>query len=278
MAPSPGSRRNEQVPRTGRRVIAALLALSIAQTFAVLVPAWAVKSLFDQVLSGAPAAPAAAGMAGPLTAFVLATVAVIAIEVTKRRVAVELAIRHAAELRTALFKARLEGRAPTSSKGNLLLPFVGDLTAARRWLSEGLPRAVSAMVLLPAVILMIAWNSPPMALTMAAALAASLAVSALLLPPLERTVRDVRSHRGALTSYLTGRLLAADVVRSSGRVAFEVGKASRRTGHLASAERRRAWAVGATRGSARLTTGLLLLAALYSGVWKWPAATLRQAP
>ena len=254
-----------------RRILGGLLLLSAGQSLAVLVPAWAVKQLFDQALRHSTKPVPIPVL---LAWFVGSTLVVIAIEVFRRRIAAELAIRHAASIRSALFRRRLEGSRSVPTKGNLLLPFVGDLTAARRWMSEGLARAVSAAVLIPVVVGIIAWSSPLLAASLGIALAVSLAASTMLLNPLDRAVRDVRSLRGALTSFLTGRLLAADVVRSAGRVGLEVAKADRRTWKLADAERRRAWAVGGTRGAARFTTGALLLATLFTGAHEVAAGRL----
>jgi ABC-type multidrug transport system fused ATPase/permease subunit len=88
----------------------------------------------------------------------------------------------------------------------------------------------------------------------------------LLISPLDRAVREVRKRRGALATFIGGRIEAAATIRASGRASSEARKVETRTRKLSDAERTRAWVLGTTRGVALLTHSLLVLAALTVGV------------
>lgn len=255
------------LPRGHRLLFGGLLAIALAQSLVVIVPAWAVKQLFDR-FSGHEGATSLSE--GALTGlFVAMALLAFALEVTKRRLGSEIGLRHAARLRTRLFRRLLKDSAVgggVADKGTLLLPFVGDLTASRRWVGEGLPRAASALIIVPVLVAIIASSSLSLAAAIAGVLCLSTAASLLLSSPLDRAVREVRRRRGALTGFIAGRLEAAATIKASGRSRQEARKVETRTEKLSAAERRRAWVTGATRGLGQLTNSLLVLATLLVGV------------
>lgn len=259
-------RRKLTLHRDLRKLFAVLLGVALAQSLMVVVPAWAVQHLFDRS-SGHLAT-------GPLTSrslvliFVTSAVMAFLLEVAKRRLASEIGLRHAANLRKSLFRRIIEDpslKAQKTDKGTLLLPFVGDLSASRRWVGEGLARGSAALVLIPVLLTLIATRSRSVALGLALVLAVSLLSSLLLSGPLNRAVRDVRRHRGGLTAFIAGRLDAAATVKASGRVRRELRKVDSRTGKLSDSERRRAWVIGLMRGLAHLTNSILVLVTLLIG-------------
>ncbi|HET7678962.1 MAG TPA: ABC transporter ATP-binding protein [Xanthobacteraceae bacterium] len=249
-----------------RGLFAALLAVALAQSLMVVIPAWAVQHLFDRFSGHSSSASLPTGsliivfVATALTAFLL--------EVGKRRLASEIGLRHAANLRNALFRRIVQDpslKAQKTDKGTLLLPFIGDLTASRRWFGEGLARGSAALVLIPVLLTLIATRSGELALALAIALLLSLLCSLALSRPLDRAVREVRRHRGGLTAFITGRLDAAATIKASGRTRRELRKVESRTAKLSAAERRRAWVVGLMRGLTLLTNSILVLVTLLVG-------------
>lgn len=246
-------------------MFASLLLLALAQSLIVMIPAWAVQHIFDSLSSTHP--KSSYSMSLLVTVFLTgATVAFLA-EVAKRRLAAEISLRHAAQVRLALFIRQISSNPyQPKNKGTILLPFVGDLTAIRRWVSEGLARGASALILIPVMLAIIASRSLPLAGALALVLFLSFACSALLISPLDRSVREVRKRRGALATFIGGRIEAAATIRASGRAGSEARKVETRTRKLSDAERTRAWVLGATRGVALLTHSLLVLAALTVGV------------
>jgi ABC-type multidrug transport system fused ATPase/permease subunit len=251
--------------REERMLLASLLLLALAQSLTVMIPAWAVQHIFDGL------SPSRAKSSYPMELLVGAflggaTIAFLA-EIAKRRLATEISLRHAAHVRQALFVRQISSNPyRPKNKGTVLLPFVGDLTAIRRWVSEGLARGGSALILMPVMLTIIATRSFPLAGALALVLLLSFACSALLIPPLDRAVREVRKRRGALVTFIGGRIEAAATIRASGRAGSEARKVETRTRKLSDAERSRAWVLGTTRGVALLTHSLLVLAALTVGV------------
>ena len=256
-----------QIKPGERAWFSGLLALALAQSLIVMVPAWVVQQLFDK-FAGRSHHHITLPTSTLILIFLASALSAMLIEVGKRRVAAEMAMRHAATIRTQLFQHIMSSpqRANQRNKGGLLIPFVGDLTAVRRWVGEGLTQGASALVLIPVILIIIATRNSLLATTLFAVLAGSLAYSLLLVRPLDRAVREVRQRRGALTSFIIGRLEAASTVHAAGRIRGELRKVERRTDALSTAERRRAWAVGATRGVAMLTRSVLVLCTLLVGI------------
>lgn len=250
-----------------RSLFAGLLLLALAQSLIVMIPAWAVQHIFDRL--GRAARTASLPAETLVGIFIAGAVAAFLMEVLKRRLAAEMGLRHAAAIRLALFNRQISSnpQRPRNS-GAALLPFVGDLTAVRRWVSEGLARGASALVLIPVMLVMIATRNLTLAIALGGVLTLSFACSALLVSPLDRAVRDVRKRRGELASFIAGRIEAASTIRASGRAGTEARKVVTRTNKLSDAERRRSWVVGATRGLALLTHSLLILAALIVGLFE----------
>lgn len=249
-----------------RKLFAALLGVALAQSLIVVIPAWAVQHLFDRFSGNA--ATGSLTTSKLVLVFSVTALAAFLLEVGKRRLASEIGLRHAANLRNSLFRRIIEDpslKARKTDKGTLLLPFVGDLTASRRWFAEGLARGSAALVLIPVLLALVATRSAELALGLAIALALSLVCSLALSRPLNHAVREVRRSRGGLTAFIAGRLDAAATIKASGRMRRELRKVETRTKKLSEAERRRAWVTGLMRGIALLTTSTLVLVTLLIG-------------
>lgn len=249
-----------------RKLFAGLLGVALAQSLIVVIPAWAVRHLFDR--SSGRSATGSLTTGGLVLVFLATAVIAFLLEVAKRRLASEIGLRHAANLRESLFRRIIEDpslKAQKANKGSLLLPFVGDLTASRRWVGEGLARGSAALVLIPVLLALIATQSAQLAVGLAIALTLSLLCSLALSRPLDHAVREVRRRRGGLTAFIAGRLDAAATIKASGRTGREVHKVETRTKKLSNAERRRAWVIGLMRGMALLTNSVLVLTTLLIG-------------
>ncbi len=255
------------IPLEGRDrlLFVGMLSIALAQSLVVMVPAWIVQQLFDRISSGRH--QGTLSVTALIMLFMAMALTVVVMEIVKRRLGAEMALRHAASIRQKLFQRQIAVAASSSrSQGSLLLPFVGDLSASRRWVGEGLVRGGSSAILIPVMISVIATRSGTMAAALGLVLLLSLAGSLILVRPMDAAVRDVRKRRGALTGFVSGRIAAAATIYTSGRVTLELGKVEARTEKLSQAERRRAWAVGATRGVALMTNSLLVMATLLVGM------------
>lgn len=246
-------------------VFAALLACALLQTLVLVAAAWCVQQLFDRLT--AAAAPAGTGTLAGL--FVATAATAFLLELGQRRLGAELGLRYAASIRETLFAHLLNDRdrsAARQDKGSLLLPFVGDLTATRLWVSDGLARTAAAVVTITVLIAIIASQSLVLAAAVAAVLTAVLVALLALSRPLDRAVRDVRRRRGALAAFIAGRLGAVATIQASARAEREIGKAAARTERLNQAEVRRAWVTGTSRGLVQLSSAMLILATVLIGL------------
>lgn len=248
-----------------RRWFAGLLLLALAQSGAALITAWTVKELFDRFTGRHHHVGSSTGVL--VTVFVATALAGTVVEGAKRRAAAEMSLRRSQSVRLELFRHLVAHPhlAAQRAKGGLLLPFVGDLTALRRWVGEGLAGAASAVILMPVILAAIMVRDGILGAALLVILLVSFGCSVLLLPALDRAVRDVRGRRGGLTNFIIGRLEAASTIYVSGRKGAETRKVRARIDALSAAERWRSIVLGATSGVAALTRSALVLCTVVLG-------------
>lgn len=204
----------------------------------------------------------------PIGLAVAALGSTFALEVLRRRLCEAIGWREVAQVRARLLRRVLRAdRAMVARQrhGAMLQVFVGDLSARRQWWSDGLPRAVTAPVLLLSLLAWAAWQSPVMAGWIVAMLALGIAGGAALLRPMSRAVREVRRRRGQLSAFASDRIARA---ATDGPVINERGamrRLKRRTDALNRAALHRAWFTGLLRGLPHLVTSLILLIVLLGG-------------
>jgi ATP-binding cassette, subfamily B, bacterial len=250
-----------------RKLFVALLAVAVCHSLVAALFSWCIHHLFDGLhvgraahhFSGSVLSTAALGTA--LLAFMF--------EVVQRRLTEGMGYSYAADVRLALFRHLL--RLPTRTvlarqHGALLLPFVGDLTSIRQWVSDGLARSIVATATIVMLLAWLALTSPLLATVLAALLCFFVIVALFLVKPMSRAVRDVRRRRGAVSAFVSGRLAAIATIVSMARQRTEIRKLTDRNDMMTSAALRRAWTVGGMRGLVHLSTSLLVLATLLVGV------------
>lgn len=249
-----------------RRGLLALLVLTgLTEAGALGVQAFAVRRLFDAALH-ADAAQAQPG--GAVATFLAAAALTALLEVARRVLSEALGQNYTADLRSRLFEATLAEAAlrPAERNGSgRLLPFVGDLSALRRWVGSGLGSLVVGGAAASVVLLIIALQSVAMSLAIGGVLAAGAATTIVLAKPVRRANDTLRRRRGGLTSFIGSRLEGAGAVIAMGRLERERRKVERRGRHMSQAAIARSSLVGTTRGIARGTAALMLLAALLVG-------------
>lgn len=258
-----------------RTIFTALLAAALAQAIAAAAAAWCVQHLFDELTGG----PAAGGYTRPLLAAGFAAAAMIGflLEVAQRRLGEGLALDYTAELRFALFDRHLKTpakRLQEPSHGAMLLPFVGDLTALKQWVGDGLARIAAAAITVAALLSILTVRNPFLGAALALTMAAGGAVLLLVGRPLDAAVRELRRRRGALAGFVSSRLAGVTSIRLMARARGERKKVAGRTEALNRASKRRAWLSGGMRGIAQLTGALLILATLLAGMREIAASRL----
>jgi ABC-type multidrug transport system fused ATPase/permease subunit len=239
----------------GQRRVQLLLLLCVA--LAELAATIIVAESVHRVLSAGSAA-VLAGAA--ITAF--------ALQVLQRRLCEGVGLSYSADVRKALFR-HLMSADPDAVRerrhGAMLQSFVGDLTALRQWVSEGLVRGVLALIALVGMLGWLAFSQPRLALLLGGIAVVIIALGAVQLPLLMRAVRAVRRERGRVAAFASERLAAQATVQAFGRARSEARRLERRVERLNRASFRRAWFTGVLRALPHLGTTAMLAAVVIAG-------------
>lgn len=239
--------------RRRARLLAALLAIALLQLAAALAVARALH------LGGADILV----RAGP------AAILAFACEVALRRLSEGLGLDYAAALRLALFRhlmAVAPGLVARRRHGAMLQSFVGDLTAIRQWVAEGIMRGALAAIALAGLLAWLASIRPALGWLAAGIVGLAMAAGLALLPALTRAVRDVRRERGRVAAFASERLSASATVLACGRTAAEAERLARRVARLNRGALRRAWITGLLRALPHFAaTAIVIGAALQGG-------------
>lgn len=246
--------------KANRLRFAVMLGVTLAHAAAAVFVAKSVRWLFDSTIANAPGA---SGLRfHPLVPALMAIVALFATTMGLRRLTDGIGLAYVHDLRLRLFRHLLKASPGQGGKGkraNLLLPFVGDLTAIRQWVGDGLARLAMGSIVTVLLLGFIALDHGILALTLGAAITALCLLALLLRKPFDQATRDVRRHRGLLSTFVAGRLEAAATIASMGRSRTELKKLARRSEELTAAGLRRAWLVGALRALAQSSATVMLV-------------------
>ncbi|MEM6974562.1 MAG: ABC transporter ATP-binding protein [Pseudomonadota bacterium] len=215
------------------RLIACVAALSAAQAAVAGAAAFAMRDVFAALALGGDDIPAL-----PIAVIALAGVALAGLRVAERVSAERLGHDYAAALRLCLFDR--VSRLPASAlagrrRGGLALRFVGDLSAARNWVSLGIARLVSAAIVLPAALMVLALLDRTLALGVAAIFMLGLMAMALIAKGLRPRHRRLRDRRAALAARVSERLPHAPQLRMMGQLKHERRAIARQSARLAEA-------------------------------------------
>lgn len=244
-------------------LFAALLLTALAHAGAAIALAWSVRRMFDGLPAGGTP-PVGIGL-HPVLPTLLAVAALFGTTVLQRRLTDGIGLGYVHTVRQRLFQHLLRA-APigtaTPRRSNLLLPFVGDLTAVRQWVGDGITRLALGSVIIVLLLGYMAMSHAMLAAIVAAALVALALCAAVLHGPLDNATRALRRRRGILSSFVAGRLEAAATSESMGRSRSEAKKVARRSYDVFQASVRRAWLVGALRGLTQSSGPLMLVLVL----------------
>ncbi len=217
----------------GRAIEAVLVAAAgIGMVAGAGLAAFATRTLFSDLHAGLPVSINALAMLAAGGALVAC------MRIVSRTRAERLGQDFAMALRSRLYE-HLAGMSASEVAGRragaLGLRFVGDLSAARGWVSLGLTRILSAAIVLPSAAVTLYWLNP--ALAAAAALPIALAVFTMLglavtLQPLHR---DLRKRRANIAISMMERVAVAPELDLMGRTGKEL-KAINRDGASLRAE------------------------------------------
>lgn len=251
-----------------RSLLASLIAASFAQAGLAAVAAYCVQLVFDSLLASGANRPLLEGWwIGAL--FIGSLLVAAWLETFRAWASEKLGLGYVAQVREALF-ARIMNASPATlsqrGEGRLLLPFVGDLTAIKKWVGDGLPRLVSALATSILLLCVLALQNQALALAAGGVLLAAAAAVVWLSNPLNRAIAAMRSKRGAVATFVSSSIRAAQTVRAFDRFDREAQRLRRRSDALLAAGLRLARISGAMSAIVHVAAGLLVAATLIVGV------------
>ncbi|MFN4156750.1 MAG: ABC transporter transmembrane domain-containing protein [Paracoccaceae bacterium] len=244
------------------RGLAAVAALTVVQGAAAGAAAFATRSLFEAMHGGASL---------PVTelAVLVGAGAMIAVtRVVSRQLGERIGQAYARQIRTALFDhaARMPAHVVASRRaGYMSLRFVGDMTAFRNWLGLGLPRLIAAVVLIPAMLLVLWVLDPVFALVVTPIFALCLVLIAwggLRLVPLQRRLR---ARRARIAAEMAERMPMAPHLDRLGRRGKELGLLDKRTDAMVSAALAHRFGVESLKALPDIAAGIAAALVIFAG-------------
>ena len=191
----------------------------------------------------------------------------------ERVVAESLAVAYVHELRLTMFDnlADPHGTADPGA-GVQLVRFSNDLTAVRRWISQGLARGIGAVLFLLGLLAAIALTDAASAVIVGVVLSLGLGLTLCAGVGLERVVAQTRKRRGRLANRIAGTLRHMREVLANGRTDKERLRLHNASCQLGDQQLRQACWAGALGGTSDLTHRAALLAVIAWGVLSPTAA------
>lgn len=219
----------------GRRLrgVAKVVLLALLQAAAAAVAAIATRAVFSSFSVAGGEVPV-----GALWAIALSGCGIALFRWLGGIVAERLGHEYAAALRLRLFRhiARLPAREHARRRvGGMSLRFVGDLSAVRLWVSQGLSRLLAALIVIPLIIAVLYFIQPTFAVLLGLPVAAALLVMAIAGGSLLGRHRRLRRLRASLASDVAERLPLAPQLRLLGRLDTESEVIARRSRSLTDA-------------------------------------------
>ena len=249
------------------RSIALLVALALGQATAAGIAAFATRDVFAAFRDASTALPVIA-----LSLVAGAGIAIAVLRFAERVVAERVGQNYAASLRLKLFKhmTRVSARDIAERRsGSLSLRFVGDLAAVRGWVSLGLARMISALVVLPVATGALFLLNPNLGIAAAIPISAGLILLVLAGPRLGPAHKRLRSRRARLAADMSERIPHAPELRLMGRIRTETRQIAAKTEKLIDAALERARGAALLRAIPDAVSGIaaaaVFLVALRSG-------------
>jgi ABC-type multidrug transport system fused ATPase/permease subunit len=150
--------------------------------------------------------------------------------------------------------------------GALMLRFVGDLGAVRRWVSYGLVRLVVSGAVIVSTLAVLALIAPLLAAAAGALLGLGVLVNTRMGAALQASVRETRRRRARLSANINEKLSRMAVVQAFGRSDQELRELRRQSNALRQALEDRAARIGVIRGVTQGGTALTAATVLVIGI------------
>jgi ABC-type multidrug transport system fused ATPase/permease subunit len=235
-----------------RRWFATLLVNGFLQGLLAVGSAWLVMQLFDRLGKADEKLPVLfLGLALGITANAL-------LRRRERTDAERLGQHYVKSIRRRLFGRLLAANARelgNRRKGAVLLKFVGDLSALRRWVSLGVARLLVAGVSVAIALGMLAWMHWPFAVGVSFILIAAAAWILLKSAALRQAIADARRCQANLSANVSEKLGSVVTVQAFGQIARERRFMDRQSGRLMQASVEKAGKIGAMRAVIEIAAG-----------------------
>lgn len=174
-------------------------------------------------------------------------------------------------LRMRLFRhvSRLDPRLlQRRRRGAVMLKFVGDLNAARRWVSLGMVRIVVSGATIAATLMLLFMINWLLSLMTAVLITAAVLINIRIGESLREAARETRRRRSRLTGNINEKLARMSVVQVFGRRDDEIKNVRRQSAHLRRALVDRAAKIGSIRGVTHCCAALAVVAVLFIGIYQ----------
>jgi len=171
------------------------------------------------------------------------------------------------DVRSTLFRqlCRLSPRAIQSSHGAIFIRFVGDLSAMRRWVSQGLARLAVAGITACGALGALACVAPILALSVSLIIGLGTVGVLRFGMPMQEAVRAARRRRSRLAGNVSGKISAFPVLQVFGQTNRERRRMERDSHRLSEAMIAQAAAAGRLRAITDATPVLATAGALVVG-------------
>ena len=208
-----------------------VVGLALLQAACLAATAFSVRSIFGTLHQTLPEQ----GKSSAIAAIFIAGIVFAAARVVERRIAEGMGQDYAASVRAKLFTAlskRSANELSAKRKGSISLRFVGDLTAIKGWVSQGLTRLISASLILLSGSVIVFWLNASLAVTIIVPAAIACFLIAILGTRLVEPEKRVRSRRARLAADMSERAPHAPELRMMGRLRRELSLLDRRAKSL----------------------------------------------
>ena len=250
-----------------RKLFAQLVANGLAQAFATIATVLLIRMAFDRLITVSNRGEYAFMLWTGL-GLVLAACSMGWLRMTERVAAERMGQDYIHQIRMTLFK-HLSSLAPRAlqkrSRGAIVLRFVGDLGALRRWVSLGLVRIAVASVKTLFALLALSVINWMLSIVVALVLSLGALYALSLGKPIREKVKESRRRRSYLAANVNEKVATMAVVQVFGQSDRERRRIRRQSRRLKDAMVDRARKIGLMRGITQSTTAVASGAALIFG-------------
>ncbi len=254
--------------RARRRLMLLLIANTIAQAALLFASALIIRYAFDQLMNDFTTPPQHLLLIG----LGMAALAVVNgwLQRSERIIAEKLGQSYVHSLRLRLFRhiTRMDHRElQKKRRGAVMLKFIGDLNAVRRWVSLGLVRLIVSGGIFTSALSVLSLIDPILSLSVGAIILIAVLVNVRTGETLKAAVSLTRRRRSQLSANINEKIAHMAVVQVFGRVAQEIRQVRRQSNRLRNALIDRASRIGSiravTHGGAAMAMALVLTVGLF---------------